>query len=148
MNISKIMTVDPSCVIFDDPVAVAARIMRALDVGLVPVIASRADRRLLGVITDRDIAIRCVAEGHDGACRVGEHMTMRPLHTVTADAEVSEVIALMEWEQVRRIPVVTANGRLCGIVTQADVVRGVGPERPVEVERMLARVSAPAASGW
>lgn len=145
---SEIMTVNPSCVLPDDPLAVAARIMRALGVGIVPVINNRRERRLIGVITDRDIAIRCVAESHDGTCTVGEHMTISPLHTVSVDADVSEVIALMEWQQVRRIPVVAANGRLCGIVTQADVVRSVGPGRPVEIERMLARLSAPAESNW
>lgn len=148
MDVSEIMTVNPSCVLPDDPLPVAARIMRALDVGIVPVISNRRERKLIGVITDRDIAIRCVAESHDGTCTVGDHMTVSPLYTVSIDAEVDEVIALMEWQQVRRIPVIAPTGRLCGIVTQADVVRGVGPGRPVEVERMLARVSAPADSGW
>ena len=146
MDVSEIMTVDPSCVLPDDPLAVAARIMRTLNIGIVPVISNRRDRRLIGVITDRDMAIRCVAEGHDGSCSVGEHMTISPLHTVSIDAEVSEVIALMEWQQVRRLPVVGPNRRLCGIVTQADVVRRVGPGRPVEIERLLARLSAPAES--
>lgn len=148
MNVTDLMTVDPSCVLPDDPLAVAARIMRAVNIGIVPVINNRRERRLIGVITDRDIAIRCVAEGHEGGCTVGEHMTMAPLHTVSVDADVSAVIALMEWQQVRRIPVVAENGRLCGIITQADVVRGVGPSRPVEIERMLARLSAPAESNW
>jgi CBS domain-containing protein len=148
MQVSDIMTVNPSCVLPDDSLAVTARVMRALDIGIVPVIDNRRTRRLIGVITDRDIAIRCVAEGHEASCSVGEHMTMAPLHTVSIDADVSEVIALMEWQQVRRIPVVAGSGRLCGIITQADVARGVGPGRPVEVERMLARLSAPAESNW
>jgi CBS domain-containing protein len=67
---------------------------------------------------------------------------------VSVDAGVDEVIALMEWQQVRRIPVVAADNRLCGIVTQADLARGVGPGRPVVIERMLARVSAPVSSAW
>src|SRR5688500_15919749 len=146
MNVTDLMTVDPSCVLPDDPLAVAARIMRALNIGIVPVINNRRERRLIGVITDRDMAIRCVAEGHDGSCTVGEHMTLSPLHTVSIDAEVSEVMALMEWQQVRRLPVVGISGRLSGIVTRADVVGRVGPGRPVEIERMLARLSAPAES--
>lgn len=146
MNVSQIMTVNPSCVLPDDSLAVAARIMRALGVGIVPVIDNRRTRRLIGLVTDRDIAIRCVAEGHEASCSVSEHMTSAPLHTVTVDAGVSEAMALMEWHQVRRIPVVAASGRLCGIITQSDVARAVGPGRPVEVERMLARISAPVES--
>ena len=148
MYVSEIMTVNPSCVVPDDSLVVAARIMRALDIGIVPVINNRKERRLVGLITDRDMAIRCVAEGHEADCSVGEHMTANPLYTVPFDATVDEVIALMEWQQVRRIPVVTSTNRLCGIVTQADVVRGIGPGRPVMVERMLARVSAPIERNW
>jgi CBS domain-containing protein len=148
MQVSEIMTVNPSCVTADDSLAVAARIMRALDIGIIPVVTNRKERRLIGVITDRDIAVRCVADGHDPDCAVRDHMTTAPLHTVSVDAGADEVIALMEWQQVRRIPVVAAADRLCGIVTQADLARGVGPGRPVLIERMLARVSAPVSSAW
>ena len=146
MQVSEIMTANPSCVTSDDSLAVAARIMRTLNIGIVPVITNRTEKRLIGVITDRDIAVRCVADGHEPDCAVRDHMTAAPLYTVSVDAAVDEVIALMEWQQVRRIPVVAAHNRLCGIVTQADLARGVGPGRPVVIERMLARVSAPVSS--
>lgn len=144
MEVRDIMTASPSCVTPDDPLSIAAQVMREMDVGIVPVIDNRTDMRLVGVVTDRDIAVRCVAQRHEPGCQVRDHMTSMPLHTVHPDASVEEVIAAMEWEQVRRIPVVLENGRLCGIIAVADVARQIGPSRPVEIERMIARVSEPA----
>ena len=144
MDVREIMTARPSCVTRDDPLSTAAQIMREMDVGIVPVIDNHTDMRLVGVLTDRDIAVRCVARRHEPGCRVEDHMSHHPLHTVHPDASVEEAIAAMEWEQVRRIPVVDSSDRLCGIVALADVARLVGPSRPVEVERMIMRVSEPA----
>jgi CBS domain-containing protein len=144
MDVREIMTARPSCVTRDDPLSRAAHIMREMDVGMIPVVDNHTDMRLVGVLTDRDIAVRCVARRHEPGCRVGDHMTGQPLHTVHPDASVEEVIAAMEWEQVRRILVVDSIHRLCGVVALADVARLVGPSRPVEVERMIRRVSEPA----
>jgi CBS domain-containing protein len=144
MEVRDIMTTIPACVTPDDTLSLAAQVMRELDVGLVPVVDNHMDMQLLGVITDRDIAIRCVARSHAPGCEVREHMTPRPVHTVRPEADIQEAIAAMEWEQVRRIPVVFENGRLCGIIALADIARHVGPGRPVEVERLVARVSEPA----
>ena len=141
MEVREIMSTNPAFVTPDDPVSSAARVMRELGVGIVPVVDSRDDMRLVGVITDRDIAVRCAARGHDPKCPIRDHMTVSPLHTVHPGDGVEEVIALMEWQQVRRIPVVLANGRLTGIVALADIALQIGPSRPVEVERMIARVS-------
>lgn len=143
MIVRDIMTTTLSCVTPDDPVSTAALVMGEADIGFVPVIDNRIDMRLVGVITDRDIVVRCVARLHDSRCEVRDHMTVSPLHTIHPDASVEEVVAVMEWQQVRRIPVVLETGRLCGLVALADVVRYLGPSRPVEVERMIARVSAP-----
>lgn len=141
MEVREIMSSEPAFVTPDDPVSTAAQVMRERGVGIVPVVDNRDDRRLVGVITDRDIAVRCAARGHEPRCPVRDHMTVSPLHTVHPGDSVEEVIALMEWEQVRRIPVVLLNGRLAGIVALADIALQVGPSRPVEVERMIARVS-------
>lgn len=143
MQVRDIMTANPSCITPEDPVSVAAQVMREVGVGIVPVVDNRADMRLVGVITDRDIAVRCAARGHEPRCPVRQHMTLSPLHTVHPEENVEAVIALMEWEQVRRIPVILPGGRLAGIVALADIVRLVGPSRPVEVERMIARVTQP-----
>ena len=139
----ELMTIHPLYVTPDDPLALAAEIMRDYDIGMVPVVENREALRLTGVITDRDIAVRCVARHHEPGCRVRDHMTGHGLHTVHPDAEASSVIDAMEREQVRRIPVVRDDGSLVGVIAQADLATKLGPRRPLEVERMLESVSEP-----
>jgi CBS domain-containing protein len=96
------------------------------------------------MITDRDIAVRCVAEGHVSGCRVSDHMTGAPLQAVRPESDQRDVIDRMEKAQVRRIPVVDENNRLLGIIAQADLAMKVGPQRPELVEEVLQAVSRPA----
>jgi CBS domain-containing protein len=95
------------------------------------------------VLTDRDIAVRCVAKKHGASCTVGDHMTSAHLDTVHPDEDVSAVITLMQRDQVRRIPVVSDDNRLTGMIAQADLVTKVGPTDPRQIEEVLQRVSAP-----
>jgi len=97
--------------------------MQREDVGVVPVIARQADKRLVGIVTDCDIAIRCVAEGKDGSCRVREAMSADDLATCSFGDDVDQVMGAMRTEKVRRIPIVDKRGSLVGIVSQADVLR-------------------------
>ena len=143
MKARDIMTPNPAVVTPDAPVSRAAEVMRDLDVGIVPIVDDLASMQLAGVITDRDIAVRCVAQGHDADCRVRDHMTAHAIDTVGPDADVSEVIAKMEGGRVRRIPVVGEERRLVGIIAQADLAVKLGPKEPLEVEHMLERVSEP-----
>jgi CBS domain-containing protein len=136
------MTPVPRVVTADEPVSHAARIMRDLNVGCVPVVDDKAHLHPSGIITDRDLVVRCLAERHDRDCTVGDHMTAVGLATVTADADLAEVIQLMERNQVRRI-LVTEGGRLAGIIAQADLALKEGPLEPLVVEHMLEMVSAP-----
>ena len=124
MKIQDIMTKDPSCVTPDATVREAAQVMKREDVGVVPVINADADKRLVGIVTDRDIAIRCVAEGKDGAsCRVRDVMSSDDLTTCSFSDDVEQVMDAMRTEKVRRIPIVDERGSLVGIVSQADVLR-------------------------
>jgi CBS domain-containing protein len=123
MKIQEIMTKDPSCVTPDASVREAAQIMKSQDVGVVPVVDSNADRRLVGIVTDRDIAIRCVADGKDGSCRVRDVMSSDDLATCSFSDDVEQVMDAMRTEKVRRIPIVDERGSLVGIVSQADVLR-------------------------
>ena len=136
MRIQDIMTKDPSCVTPDATVREAAQVMSREDVGIVPVVEGRSSKRLLGVITDRDIAVRCVAEGKDGSCRVRDVMSSGDLATCSEGDDVDRVMEAMRTEKVRRIPIVDERGSLVGIVSQADVVRkahdGQNAERTVE----------------
>jgi CBS domain-containing protein len=114
-----IMTANPQVVTPADSVSKAAEIMRDADVGVVPVVEDQGSMRLAGVVTDRDIAIRVVAEGRNGETTTREVMSSG-LATVGPDDDVSSVLDLMKAEQVRRIPVVEGD-RLVGIIAQADV---------------------------
>jgi len=120
MKARDIMTANPESVTASDSIQTAARIMRDSDVGIVPVVDDEGSRRLRGVITDRDIAVRCVAEGRDGTCRVSDLMS-GDLVTARPDDDVSKVMDRMKTEQVRRIPVVDDSDRLVGIIAQADI---------------------------
>lgn len=125
MKASDIMTKDPCTVTPASSVREAAELMRAEDVGLVPVVDT--DRRLIGVVTDRDIAIRCIADGKDGSCRISDVMSGDSLITCKSDDSVDNVTDAMRSEKVRRIPIVDERGSLVGIVSQADLFRKAEP---------------------
>lgn len=143
MKARDLMTENPECVTEGDTVEHAAQLMRQLNVGMIPVVDDSTSRRLRGVITDRDIATRHVAEGHDnGQCRVSDEMSSGELYTVTPDDEDSTIMARMKEGQVRRIPVVD-NDRIVGIVAQADLAVDLPNSEAVEVERTIERISEP-----
>jgi len=125
MRARDIMTPNPLVVAPTDPVSHAAEIMRDAEIGIVPVVDDRERRRLIGVITDRDIAVRCVASQHLPACDVRLHMSGEHLCTVAPDDDVSTVLALMTHDRVRRIPVVAARrnaGKIAAAITKACTV--------------------------
>jgi CBS domain-containing protein len=123
MRIQDIMTKDPSCVTPDASVREAAQVMKREDVGIVPVVEGPSGRKLVGVVTDRDIAIRCIADGKDGTCRVRDVMSTDDLATCRQSDDVDNLMDAMRTEKVRRIPIVDERGSLVGIVSQADVLR-------------------------
>ena len=141
MRIHDIMTKDPSCVTADASVREAAQVMSKEDVGIVPVVDGKSNRRLVGVVTDRDIAIRCIAEGKDGTCRVRDVMSSGDLATCSENDDVDKLMEAMRTEKVRRIPIVDDRGSLVGIVSQADVVRKARNDS--EAERTVERISEP-----
>ncbi len=122
MKIHDIMTRDPSSVTADASVREAAQIMKRDGVGVIPVVSDRGGRQLVGVVTDRDIAIRCIADGKDGDCRVRDVMSSRDLATCREHDEVDSALEAMRTEKVRRIPIIDERGSLVGIVSQADVL--------------------------
>lgn len=142
MKARDLMTANPISVTGDEPISRAAQLMRDWNIGLLPVVDDRAHMHLRGVITDRDIAVRCVAERHPEGCDVERHMSQGHLVSVAAGADVSEVMRVMEREQVRRVPI-TEGGRLVGIVAQADLALKEGPLEPLRVEEVLERISSP-----
>ncbi|HEX7084327.1 MAG TPA: CBS domain-containing protein [Gaiellaceae bacterium] len=128
-TIREVMTENPRSVAPDDTVVEAARVMRDEDAGVVPI----TDRdRLVGVVTDRDIAIRVVADGQDPRDTRVTEVASRQLVTIDPEQDLDEALRLMSRHQVRRLPVVEEDGRLVGIVAQADVARHADAARTGE----------------
>ena len=141
MKAKDIMTRKPKCVTPETSVREAARLMKEEDVGVLPVVERDGSDRLIGIVTDRDIAIRHVAEGHDSSsCPVREAMTSS-VRTAREDDDVESVMDLMGKEQVRRIPVVDERGGLVGIVAQADIVREARNDK--KAEQTIEKISDP-----
>lgn len=130
MKAREIMTPDPESVTQEQPISRAATIMRDRDVGVVPVVDNATSKQLIGVITDRDIAVRHVADSHMEDCTVGAHMTRHDIETVNEDDDSSAVLDAMKRREVRRI-LVTSNGKLVGVIAQADIA--VADEIPKKV---------------
>ena len=141
MKAKDIMTKDPSVVTPDTPIRDAAKMMQHEDVGMLPVVDSSNSKQLVGVVTDRDITIRHVAEGHASPdCPVREAMTDR-LVTSRPDDDVDDVMELMGREKIRRVPVVDERGAIVGVVAQADIVREARDDK--KAERTVEKISQP-----
>jgi CBS domain-containing protein len=119
-KVHEVMTDRPRCVTAETTVSEAAQLMKSDDVGSLPVLDGE---QLAGMITDRDIVIRAIAEGKDPRGMPVREVASRELVRVNADDDLSSALQLMATQQVRRLPVVDDDGRLVGILAQADVAR-------------------------
>ena len=118
----EIMTGGAECVGENESLVKAAQKMRELDVGSLPICGE--DNRLKGMLTDRDIVIKCVADGRDlASTRAGEFAQGKPV-TIGADDSVDEILRTMKEHKVRRLPVIDGH-HLVGVVSQGDVARHV-----------------------
>jgi CBS domain-containing protein len=133
---SEFMTANPCSIDADRPVAYAAKMMRDEDVGLAPIVEGD---RLVGTLTDRDIVTRLVAEERDpGSTPVSEIASSDPV-TVDSQQTLDDALRLMAQHQVRRLPVVEPDGRLVGVVAQADVAREAGERQTGELVEEISR---------
>ena len=124
----EVMTKDPACCTPDDPVTKVAGIMKQEDVGSVPVVDSAGERRLVGIVTDRDIVVKVVAGGRGiEQATAKEAMTPNPA-SCREDDDLEQAMKLMKERQVRRMPIVDGSGRLSGIIAQADVATRVNKD--------------------
>lgn len=122
---SEVMTRDPVSSVPGDSVARVAQIMKQQDVGSVPVVESNESRRLVGIVTDRDLVVKVLAEGRGPeAATVEDAMTPNPA-SCRENEDVDRAVKLMADRQVRRMPIVDGEGRLVGIIAQADVATRV-----------------------
>jgi CBS domain-containing protein len=126
---SDVMTREPASCEPGDAIVSVAEVMKREDVGAVPVVESKSSRRVVGIITDRDIVVKVVAAGRaPQSATVRDAMTSNPA-TCQEDADVHEAVAGMAARQVRRMPVVDSQGRLCGIIAQADIATRVNKDK-------------------
>jgi CBS domain-containing protein len=139
---SEVMTKDPVCCLPTDTVSQAAQLMRDNDIGPIPVVESLLTETLVGIITDRDLAVRVLANGCDAEETVADVMTADPLVCRAYD-DVDSALDAMVDAKIRRIPVVDGRNRLVGIISQADVATRIG--LPRTIGEVVEEISRPAA---
>jgi CBS domain-containing protein len=139
---SDVMTKNPSCCLATDSVTRAAQWMRDEKVGSIPVVENEKTKKLIGIVTDRDLALEVIANGRDfKTTKVADVMT-RELITCNADDDVQNAVDAMAENQLRRIPVVDAEQKIVGIISQADVATRM--DEPQETAKMVKEISQPA----
>ena len=120
-KITDVMTKNPVVAVGSDTVDKVAKLMRSQDIGPVPIVQDHDNRKLIGIVTDRDLVVKVMAEGRDAkSTKVEEVMTRNPVAVREGD-DLKKVLDVMSHHQVRRVPVVDTNDLLVGIVAQADV---------------------------
>jgi CBS domain-containing protein len=135
-SIRDLMTSNPCTIDADKSVAYAAKMMRDEDVGLAPIVEGE---QLIGTLTDRDIATRVVAEGKDPESTKVRDVATTRLVTIDPQQDLDEALRLMAQHQVRRLPVVEEDGRLVGVIAQADVAREGDERRTGEVVEKISQ---------
>ena len=142
MKARDLMTENPVCIAPETSALQAARLMEEHDVGSLPVVESDSNRQLVGVVTDRDLALRVL--GHDKAPEtpVREVMSIN-VHTCRPDESLHEVENAMARYQVRRIPIVDDDDRVVGVVAQADLARKLRAVGAKDLGKVLEKISEP-----
>ncbi|HEY8485285.1 MAG TPA: CBS domain-containing protein [Longimicrobiales bacterium] len=147
MRAAELMTPEPVTLPAETPIVEVAKELREHDIGSIPIVNNYTENQLQGIITDRDIVVRCLARGHDPHhCTAGQHMTENVVTAGPGDL-VGRVMDLMQGAQVRRVPVVDDHGRVIGIIAQADLAVEAAKDRAVsglDVAATLERISKPA----
>jgi CBS domain-containing protein len=140
-KVSEIMTRDPASCAPEEPIINVGKTMKQQDVGSVPIVESRQNPKLIGIVTDRDIVLKIVAEGRDpSTAKAKDAMTSNPTSVRDTDDTEAAMKAMAE-RQVRRIPVVDASGQLIGIVAQADIATRV--KRDAKTGELVEAISEP-----
>jgi CBS domain-containing protein len=134
-KIKESMSSNPRTIDADKSVAAAAKMMKDEDVGLAPIVDGD---KLVGTVTDRDIATRVVAAGKDPESTKVKEIATKDVVTVDPDQDLEEAVRLMAQHQVRRLPVVEEGGRLVGVLAQADVAQDASSE---QTGRLVERIS-------
>ncbi len=138
---AEVMTKEPVCCLPADTAARAAQLMKEFDVGPIPVVESGPTMKLVGLVTDRDLALKVVAEGRDPNTAKVEEVMTREMVTCRAEDDLRKAVDLMAERQLRRIPVVDESGRIVGIIAQADLA--IKTEAPEKTAGVVEEISKP-----
>ncbi|HEY2980702.1 MAG TPA: CBS domain-containing protein [Anaerolineales bacterium] len=135
---SEVMTRDPVCCLPTDPATKAARLMMSEDIGSIPVIENEKSRSLVGIVTDRDLALKILAQGRDPKTTKVQDVMTREVVTCHQEDDLQVALDEMAEYQLRRIPVVDDDYRVIGIIAQADVATRVDqPQKTAEVVKEI-----------
>ena len=139
-NLAKdLMTANPQCCAAETPLNEVAKLMVECDCGEIPVVD--AGKKLIGVVTDRDIVCRAVAKDLNTAAVKASEVMTPPVISVKEDCTLEDIVSTMEEHQIRRVPVVDASGCCCGIVSQADVALVANETETGEMVKEVSRDS-------
>ena len=138
---SEVMTREPVACEPADSIKRVAEVMKRQDVGAVPVVDSKSSRRLVGIVTDRDIVVKVVAAGRSVDSSTARDAMTANAATCREDQDVSVALSLMAKRKVRRMPIVDAEGRLVGIIAQADVATRINKDKATG--ELVEAISAP-----
>ena len=141
MSAREVMTVSPACCRSDATLDQVARLMVRHDCGEIPVI-DESDK-VIGVVTDRDIVCRVVAEGKNPAAHTAESCMTQPVVSVSEDSPIDQVVSIMEGYRIRRVPVVDSKGACAGIIAQADIARYTATGTVAELVRAVSETRTP-----
>jgi CBS domain-containing protein len=141
MRAREVMTVSPACCRQDTTLDQVARLMVQHDCGEIPVV-DESDK-VIGVITDRDIVCRVVAEGKNPAAHTAESCMTQPVVSVSEESPVDQVVSVMEGYRIRRVPVVDGKGACAGIIAQADIARYTATGTVAELVRAVSETRTP-----
>ena len=136
-----VMTKNPVCCLPDDMVAKVAQLMKSENIGPIPVIENEETRKLVGIVTDRDLALKIVAEGRDAKSTKVEAVMTRTVVTCRADDDLQIALDKMSEHQLRRIPIVDNDNKILGIISQADVATRV--DQPEKTAAVVKEISQP-----
>ena|SRR5215216_1623277 len=136
---NEVMTKKPVCCLPNDSVIKAAELMKSRNIGPVLVIENEQTQRLVGIVTDRDLALRLVAEGGDPKTTKVEAVMTRSVVTCGADDNLQKALDAMAEHQLRRIPVVDNDHKVVGIIAQADVATRL--DQPEKTSQMVKEIS-------
>ena len=138
----EVMTKNPVCCLPNDVVAKVAQLMKSENVGSIPVIENEQAKKLIGIVTDRDLTLKVVAEGLDSKSIKAEAVMTLEVVTCLADDDLQKALDVMAKHQLRRIPVIDKDHKVVGIIAQADVaIRLNQPEKTAEMVKGISKAN-------